>query len=748
MGVLTGLLRDVKTRLRGKRPSTLDEVRLLLDRCEVERAAEAVESLAPSTPRRELAQLCLRGEIQFRRHDDARAEQLFREALGQDAGLADAHYGLSLVMLARNELDSALRHAQFAVNLGAAPRFSAQLGLCQLTLGNHTRAKESLVQATRLDPHDKASWNNLGIVRRAIGQFAAARVAFSRALEIDPGFKSAQENLQLLEADIEAYRVALRDLNPPDGRASETVGADVAELRALAQSGRIDDAIDLCELLCGEASDRAELVIELAALYRERGDAQSGIDALFAFLARRPDDIDAISALGRMLVEGKQHKAALPWIERAHKDRPEDVDVLLALSDVRMEQGRYGDAGTLVERAYQLNPSLDMKGRLAASLCARCRYVECLALIDEMLDERPSIAEDVMGIRVDAMTALGRHAEVLPELDRFIERSPNEPNRRFLRASVNLLREDFATGWDDYAYRNLQSTRHLRMLPFPVWKGEPIEGKSIFVATEQGVGDQVMFASCIPDLERLGPARIVLEVHERVAKTIARSFPRSEVIASRQDYKLDWLRDVGPIDRFVMLGDLPARFRRSVADFPRHTGYLRPDPARRNHWSEALGSPSRPRIGLSWRGGTELTRKGLRSIDVSALAPWATTIDAQWVCLQYGDVGADLDRARDNGLDMAYWRDSIADLDEFAALVSTLDLVITVCNTTVHYAGALGVPVWVMAPRVPEWRYGIASRSMPWYPSSRMVRQEVSGDWQAVLKTINSDLAKMKGGAH
>jgi hypothetical protein len=278
------------------------------------------------------------------------------------------------------------------------------------------------------------------------------------------------------------------------------------------------------------------------------------------------------------------------------------------------------------------------------------------------------------------------------------------------------------------------------MLPFPLWRGESIAGKAILVAIEQGVGDQVMFASCIPDLERLAPARIVLEVSERIAKTVARSFPRCEVIASRQDTSFDWLKDVGTIDCFVMLADLPARFRRAVADFPRHAGYLRPDPTRRAHWSDAIGGDEKPRIGLSWRGGTELTRTGLRSVDVTSLAGLTEHVDATWVCLQYGDVRNDLARAAAAGLDMTYWPESITDLDEFAALVSSLDLVISVCNTTVHYAGALDVPVWVLAPKVPEWRYGSTFRSMPWYPSSLMYRQDTAGEWPSVVERVRSDL--------
>ena len=733
MGVLTGLVRDLTARLSGRRLSTPDEVRELLDKRDVDRAALALDSLAPHVPERELVLLCLRGEVAFRRHDDDAADRLFREALALAPGLADAHYGLSLVMLARADQESAVRHAQFAVNLGSAPRFSAQLGLCQLAQGNYVRAKEALTRATRLDPHDKSSWNNLGIVRRAIGQFAAARTAFERALEIDADFDRAADNLRLLDQDVASKRITFRDVIKAPTGAAVAIDPEIEQLRSLRDAGQVDAAIDQCESLCSEHADRVDLVIELAHLYGERGDTQSGIDVLQAFVARHDGNIRAVAALGRMLVDHQDFKAARPLVERAHQAEPEDVGIMMSLAEVRTEQGRFADAGALVERANALLPSLDMKGRLAASLCVRCKYEECLTLIDEMLAEEPAAAPDVMGIQVDAMTALGRHDEALPLLDAAIERSPNDPNRRFLRATVSLLREDFATGWDDYAFRNLQSVRHLRMLPFPLWRGESIEGKAILVAIEQGIGDQVMFASCIADLERLAPSRIVLEFSDRLAKTITRSFPRCEVIASRQDHSLEWLRAVGTIDYFVMLGDLPSRFRRSVADFPRH--------ARRTHWSAAIGGQGRPRIGLSWRGGTELTRTSLRSVDVTNFATLATCVDADWVCLQYGDVKGDLDRAERTGLTMQYWPESIADLDEFAALVSSLDLVISVCNTTVHYAGALGIPVWVVAPKVPEWRYGIKFRSMPWYPSSLMYRQDTAGEWSSVVERVRGDLA-------
>ena len=126
----------------------------------------------------------------------------------------------------------------------------------------------------------------------------------------------------------------------------------------------------------------------------------------------------------------------------------------------------------------------------------------------------------------------------------------------------------------------------------------------------------------------------------------------------------------------------------------------------------------------------------VRSIGPSQFGRLQRYDQVDWVCLQYGDVTEALAEAAGDGVELCHDPQAIADLDEFAALVKGLDLVITVCNTTVHFAGALNVPVWVLAPRIPEWRYGLHFAQMPWYPSSRMFRQTTAGDWNDVFERV------------
>jgi tetratricopeptide (TPR) repeat protein len=712
-----------------------------MDKGMLDEAETAAQTLPSQTALDSTVRLCLFGEIAFRQRRDTDAEKYFREALALAPGMADAHYGLSLLMLDRQETDSALRHAQFAVNNGTGARLSAQLGLCEMSLKNFARAASSLKRATRLDPLDKASWNNLGIVWRAHGQMKQARMAFCRAIAIDNAFLPARENLRLLEEDALALGISLesKGLQPP----AEDEGL-LKEVRQLRRAGELDDAIEACEHLHTENPDDASVAIELFAIYRELGDTQSGLDALEAFRVRHPKDIDAAEALGKALIQHDEYKLAKPLIEQALEARPDDVSLLLAMADIRGEQDRHADAGSLYARAHALEPTMLVRGQFAANLVRQCRYEEAMTMMDGMVSEDPKSEDGLLSVKVYALMYLGRYEEAEPLIERAVENNPNDPNVRWPRSCMRLLHEQFGEGWDEYSYRNLNSTTHLRMVPFPMWRGEDLHGKTVLVLAEQGLGDQVMFTSCLPDLLALSPARTIVEVVKRVAPTVARSFPTCEIVATKQDDAFTWVKELGPVDYFTMIGDLPRRFRRTRESFPHHDGYLRPDPARLQYWRDQLDALGpKPKIGVSWRGGTEATRRVVRTMDVTQLATIVDAVDAEWINLQYGDVESDLTRAKAAGFDLHSWPGAIQDLDEFSALITTLDLVVTVCNTTVHYAGALGRPVWVLSPRVPEWRYGLTSLAMPWYPSSRMYRQRRDGDWDSVLQSVGADLRAM-----
>jgi hypothetical protein len=255
-----------------------------------------------------------------------------------------------------------------------------------------------------------------------------------------------------------------------------------------------------------------------------------------------------------------------------------------------------------------------------------------------------------------------------------------------------------------------------------------------------------MFASCLHDLA--GAARhCIIECAPKLKDLFERSFPAATVYAATEERSVpDALRAQG-IDFEVPIGSLPLYYRRSIDDFPPHRGYLQAAPERVAAWRAMLGALGDGlKVGLSWRGGTHDSRGPLRSIDLDGLLPILNVAGVRFVSLQYSpEAPAELDALRrEHDVHVMHWPEAIADYDETAALVSALDLTITVCTAVAHLAGALGRSVWILAPHSPEWRYGAAGEGMAWYPSARVFRQQAHGEWTPVVASVAALLSEYR----
>lgn len=739
MGLMGHFTKTLFKNWSGKRTWTPDEIRALITERQLDEASEALPFLNATLADFDAEKDCLQGEILYHQRRDKEAEECFRSALRAVPGMPQGHYGLSLILSERRQFGAAARHAQFAINVKKEGRYYAQLGYCHLMLGNIRAAETPLRLATLLNADSPSAWNNLGIALLSKRAGAEARLCFERALRLNPAFEAAREHLLQLEKVLEsgAIRQGTTD-NPLEALAAQPAlpHPDLAAALALEEEGLLQQAIDACEALLLMHDDES-ISLCLARLYERASDVDSALDTLRAYREVHPEAQCTIGALGLLLLRVKQFDAAEPLLRQALETAPEHIDYLVGLASTLTGKERYTEAASFIDKAVAINPDEHrLIGLKAANLSNRCLYDEALVLVQ-------TLKENGFSINSHSMTLgyLGRIDEALALINEQIQRQPNDPNLRFQRAQLNLLLGNYEQGWEDYDVRGLAYTRNFRMLPFPVWADEPLEGKQLIVLAEQGLGDQVMFASCLNDLLQLHAGKVILEAHNRVATTLARSFPQCQVIATGQKSDLEWAKEFPETDFFVHLADLPRRFRPNLESFPRHSGYLHPDPERVIYWREQLAARGPgPYLGISWRGGTEQTRKVLRSLEPEQLIPLAER-PATWVCLQYGAAQEDVDRMKSGPMPLQYWPEAIANLDEFAALISAMDGVLSVCNTTVHFAGALGKPVWVLAPRVPEWRYGLNNEVMPWYPSSLVFRQTRDGDWSAPIEQMCQKLS-------
>ena len=461
---------------------------------------------------------------------------------------------------------------------------------------------------------------------------------------------------------------------------------------------------------------------------------------LRAARAADPADGDVLYCLALAEARSGQHVLAEELLQELRLTR-DDADVNNALGNVCRMRGNLVDAGSAYRRALAVDA-----GHLAAlanlGLVLRDQGVpqQALPVLDRALVLAPDYVEALFN-KALALTDLGESQAAGQLIEQVLRLDPDFAEAHLQRGFALLRRGDFAAGWREYRWRvNIPELDHWRDYDYPLWQGEKLSGRRVLVQAEQGLGDQIMFASCLPDM--LESARqVMIECDSRLAVLFARSFPQAVVYRHRVKGQPEWSHEPAP-DFRVRLGDLPRMLRNCGADFPRHSGYLFADPGNVTNWRirlAALGSG--PKIGLSWRGGTLATGQRARSLPLEDLLPIVSLPDTHFVSLQYGDGREEIANLRTRyGVTFSEWPQAIADMDEMAALVASLDMVITVCTTAAHLAGALGKTAWVLVPAVSEWRYRESGNGIPWYPELRLFRQRRTAEWSDVILEVRTAL--------
>lgn len=544
---------------------------------------------------------------------------------------------------------------------------------------------------------------------------------------------------------LKALRRYLSGRAAPAAAAVQKAPVDVRSLldapaRALAQ-GRTDEAERLLDAVLKLHHDLPEAHLLRGKIHHRRGEREEARDSFILASHFAPQSWQPQLDLGLLELEAGRVHEAIACFATALALGAVDARVHNALGAAHLRNQKIDEALAQFRRALDLEPEF-------AEAHSNLGYV--LFRETEAFDEGARHIEKAVALEPNNPVALcnwamvlqqrGRMGEALALFDRLLAADPAFSEARVNRALMLLTRGDFAAGWRDYEERKLVWNRAITQdVPAPEWNGSDLSGSTIVVLAEQGLGDEIMFASCLPQVVAHAD-RCVVECNPKLARLFARSFPQAAVVG-----KGAWRDALAPGDRLadwcVAIGSLPAFLRNTLVDFPARRAYLHADPARVAYWRERLAAlPGRLKIGLSWRGGLSATRSTLRSIP---LALWSDVLqcpDAEFISLQYSDCTEEIEQVRNAGHSVHAWREAIDDYDETAALVSALDLVVSVQTAVVHLAGALGTPVWALIPQTPEWRYGHEGDAMPWYPSVRLIRQQSGDDWGPVLRSVSAGL--------
>jgi hypothetical protein len=335
-----------------------------------------------------------------------------------------------------------------------------------------------------------------------------------------------------------------------------------------------------------------------------------------------------------------------------------------------------------------------------------------------------------------ALRPQGRFTETRAIQEMLVANMPGDYPTRFDLSETLLLLGEFERGWREYHYRySLPHTTSIeRKVQRPRWDGRPMAGKTLLIHDEQGYGDTFQFMRLVPWAKERSGARIVLEINEDTLPLARRSTGFDEIVA----------RGTLPpaFDMHCEMMSLPAALGLKLADLPGAIPYLSADPLRLDRWRKRLADLPRPLVALVWAGRPTHFNDANRSMSLAQMAPLART-GATFVSIQKGP--AHLQAATPPpGMSLVSLSDEIADFEDTAAILCIADLLISVDSSPVHLAGALGRPAWVMLPKIPDWRWLLEREDTPWYPQTRLFRQNDGADWTDVIARIASELAQFK----
>jgi Tfp pilus assembly protein PilF len=506
---------------------------------------------------------------------------------------------------------------------------------------------------------------------------------------------------------------------------------------------------------------RASSALANAAKLERAGDLAGALAEYQTAIAASPDDPDLLASVAHLAERMELQETAAKLWEAVGRLQPARLEAVDGRARALRELGRFEDAISVLRQAITENPAEPrLWNTLGVTLVQDSQTELAMTFFDEAirLDGRSATARYNRGGANFDLGRLEAAQDDYASARKLARRPADIAMIDFAAAMLSLARGDVGAGWDAYEARFARDLASAVVFDAPGRRWAPttpLAGKRLLVVAEQGLGDELMFANVLPDvLDELGPdGRLTVAVEPRLVELFRRSFPGATVAAHPTGRHRGKRHRSVPgvaaqsIDCWTPIASLNRRYRRSAADFPSTAGYLKPDPERVAHWRRWLGEgPSA--VGITWRSGKLLGERRRNFPTLDRWVPLLKTPGVRFVNLQYGDCAEELRALGElSGAEIlqAPGLDIREDIDDLAALIGALDLVVGVGNATAALAGASGRPL-VLITGPSAWPR-LGSDGYPWYPSARVLAASAFGDWDQVMAqaaTLVDDLARRR----
>lgn len=594
--------------------------------------------------------------------------------------------------------------------------------------GRLAEAIDAYNQVIDASPDHAPAHNKRGVALARSGQIEAAVASIDKAISLDPDYADAFYSAGVLRFMLGNTNAAIMHFEKAISRDASHAKAHHNLGIALFKTGDTAAAIN--------SYDQAlSLTPDFAEAHKNRGLALHHLDQFEAALAAfaraleiAPGFADALNARAQTLTELDRFDEALADLNAGLARQGDDLEMVVNRGVVLTKLGRFDEALADLDLAISREPGNAVAHyNKGVTLAGQLNHEAALASYDQAIEINPDYAQ-AHNNRGATLNALMRLDDALAAYDRAVEIDPHYAEAWWNKALVLILRGAYLEGWHLYEWR-LKTKDKNGHHPLD-WRGETdIAGKKIFIPCEQGYGDILQFCRYLPMLAAQG-AEIIFEVPETLLPVISTLDCEMKIITPDQQRV--------PFDAFCPLMSLPYVMKTDEETVPADVGYLAARPARISTWQDRLEPASKPRIGLAWSGNAKHINDHNRSLGLENLAP-VLTDEIDWHSLQKEYRPADLDLL-DHLKEIIRHEDDLEDFGDTAGLIMHMDLVITVDTSIAHLAGALGKPVWILLPFVPDYRWGLDRSDSLWYPTARLFRQNRIGSWQEVITAVKDSV--------
>ncbi|NTW51221.1 MAG: tetratricopeptide repeat protein [Chlorobiaceae bacterium] len=678
--------------------------------------------------------LHLLGCIAYQKNHFQDAVELINRAISlcPDNAVFHSNQGLSLIALGKP--DAAVAGYDRAIKLNpnyAEAFYNRGIAFEKLTLFD--AAMESYKRAVAINPDFAEAWNNLGNLLNRLEQFNTAVDSYNRAIAIKPDYAEAWFNRGIALYPLKDFDAAIDSYNQAIAIQPDFAEAFFHRAYTLQELKQFDAAIESYNRTIAIDPYFTDAFFNRANALQELKQFDAAIESYSRTIAIQPYFAEAYSNRGNALQNLKQFDAAIESYDQAIAIKPDFADAF-SNRGVALQQLKRFDAAI---ESY--NQAITIRTEGAEAFFLRGNAMLELNMIDAALDSfdhaitlRPDYAEAYSN-RAIPLLVLKQFDAAMDSFDRAITINPDYADAYWNKALVMLMTGNYKKGWTLYEWRwkvdGFPSPR--RNFTQPLWIGnESIEGKTILLHSEQGLGDTIQFCRYVKLVKDLG-ARVIVEADASLIGLLSQLDGVAKLVAKG---------DALPFfDLHCPLLSLPLAFNTTLETIPSSSGYLSADTEKVIEWAQRLGPKTKPRIGLVWNGSITHTNDHNRSVSLLSLTRHLPP-GFQYISLQ--KEVRDTDRPLlDSAANIVHPGDDVTDFNDTAALCELMDLVISIDTSVAHLSAAMGKPTWILLPFLPDWRWLLDRDDSPWYASARLYRQEALGDWHGAFTKVGNDLS-------